>query len=360
MGVVTPFGPGVERFWNGIVQNESRVGRHEEFVLPSGSLLSAPMPNEFVNDVVERYGGRRNAWAMDALLSEALGDTKLDGRGSVFFANAYNGDAYDDPQLASREWRVDHWAEWLRAKTGAESASSILTACSAANTAISLGTDWIAQRYCDWALVGAMEMLTPELIMTFDALRMTSNTGCRPFAADHDGTVLGDGAGLLLLESEAHTTARGARVLAEVAASSLMTDGGMGKLTEDGSVVKAMMMRALEQAHLAPSELDLINAAATGGAAVDQLETRAIDALFGADRPIVYSVKPLVGQSIGGTGAVEAVATLLSLLKQEVPASLTDPRGRKHTRGARLETAFNNSIAMTGHMCTALFRRVQQ
>jgi 3-oxoacyl-(acyl-carrier-protein) synthase len=360
MGVVTPFGPGIDRFWRGIVNQEVRVGEYEKFRLRSGSSLSAPMPDEFLADVDARYGGRKNAWAMDAMFAETVGETRLSGRGAVFFSNAYNGDAYREPDVRTREWRVDHWADWLKEKVGADTACSVLTACTAANTAIAIGTEWIAHGHCDWAIVGAMEMLEPEPIMTFEGLRMTSNTGCRPFAADHDGTVLGEGAGMLLLESAEHAAERGASPLAEVAGLSLMTDGGMGKLTEDGSVVRAMMESALEAAGLAPSDLDVINSAATGGAVVDDLEARAIDALFGKARPIVYSVKPLIGQSIGGTAAVEAIAAILSLLRQDVPVALTDPRGRKHTRGGRLETAFNNAIAMTGQMCTIVFRRVQR
>lgn len=357
MGVVTPYGSGLDRFWNGILSHDVRVGEHAAFRLPSGSLLSAPLPERIRDEIDRTHGGRKNAWAMEAMLDETLAGETLPGRGAVFFSNAYNGDAYREPDPRQREWRVDHWADWLQRRTHAETACCILTACSAANTAISLGAEWIAHGHCDWALVGAMEMLDPELIMTFDVLRMTSNTGCRPFAGDRDGTVLGDGAGLLLLESEQHAARHHAAPLVEVAGSCLMTDGGMGKLTQDGSAIATMMLRALETAGRAPGDVDLINSAATGGA-VDALEAKAIDALFGGSRPVVYSVKPLIGQSVGGTGAVEAIATILSLLHQAVPAALTDPRGPEYPASGHFETAFNNSVAMTGHMCTTLFARV--
>jgi 3-oxoacyl-(acyl-carrier-protein) synthase len=360
MGVVTPYGPGLDRFWEGIVKGEGRIAEYDRVRLPSGLTLSASIPEEFLADVDRHYGGRKNAWAMEAILAETLGRAGpvLPGRGAVFFGNAYNGDAYANPDVWTREWEIDHWARWLQQRTGAQTASSITTACTTGNTAISLGADWVAHDHCDWALVGAMEMLDPELILTFEALRMTSKTGCRPFGGDHDGTVLGDGAGLLLLESAEHAAERKARALAEMAGFALVTDGGMGKLTSDGSVVREMMVQALASAGMAPSDLSIINAAATGGAAVDDLEAKAIDSLFGERRPTVYSIKPLIGQSIGGTGAVEAIATILSLIRQEVPVELTDPRGPRRVASGRIDTGFNSSIAMTGHMCATVFRRV--
>jgi 3-oxoacyl-[acyl-carrier-protein] synthase II len=362
MGVVTPFGPGVDRLWTGLVSGESRIAERDRFQLPSGPTLSAAMPDEFHAEIETRYGGRANAWAVETMLAETLGPSsaapKLPGRGAVFFGNAFDGDAYADPDPKTREWRVDRWAAWLQERTGAETASCILTACTTANTAISLGADWIASGDCDWAIVGAMELLHPELLIEVDCLRMTSPTGCRPFSEDHDGTVLGDGAGLFLLESARHASERGVRGLVEVAGFGLATDGGLGKFTSDGSAVRGMMEQALTSAELPPSAIDFINSAGTGSAQVDDLDFTGIRALFGDLPPIVYSVKPLIGQSIGGTGAVEAVATILSLLRQEVPSSLTDPRGPRQAPGSPLDAALNNSIAMNGHMATTLFRRI--
>jgi len=356
MGVVTPFGPGTDRFWEGIVRGESRIGEHDRIRLASGPTLSAPMPDEYLDDIDTRYGGHKNAWAIEKILAETLKGSKLGGRGAVFFGNAFNGEASREPQVGTR-WLVDHWATWLKEKTGAETACSVLTACSTANTTISLGASWIADGHCDWAIVGAMEMLYPDLINTFEVLRMTSRTGCRPFVEDRDGTVLGDGAGMILLESAEHAARRKARPIVELAGFGLMTDGGMGKFA-DTSVIRAMLTEALASARLAPSDVDFINSAATGSLLVDDLELDAMRAVFGASPPIVYSVKSLIGQSIGGTGAVEAIATILSLWHQDVPAALTDPRGPKLAPGGRLEVAFNNSIAMTGHMCATVFRRV--
>src|SRR5262249_60124128 len=111
-------------------------------------------------------------------------------------------------------WRLDRWARHLGGRSGARRALGVLTGCTASNVAIGMAYDWIAVGRGAWALAGGMDMLHPQLLIEMESLRALSHSGCRPFSADHDGTVMGDGAGLLLLEEHASAVARGAPVYA--------------------------------------------------------------------------------------------------------------------------------------------------
>ncbi|WP_394840481.1 hypothetical protein LVJ94_47815 [Pendulispora rubella] len=362
MGVVTPYGAGVDRFWQGIVGDQCAIRQSPRFSLSGAPTLSAPMPDAVIEDIERRGAGSTCRWAMARILTETLNSAGISeselrrrGRGAVFFSNHFDGDAHED-KTASREWRVDRWCAWLQDRLGAEEGGSVLTGCTASNMAIGLGFDWIAAGFCDWALVGGMDLLHDELLVEFESLRMLSQTGCRPFASDHDGTVLGDGAGLLLLENADRAEARGARPLAEMAGYGVANDiTGLGKLDPEGTAVREAMERAIASAALRPSDVDCVNAGATGSALVDDAEVHAIARTFGEPGPTVYSVKPLIGHSIGGAGVVEAIATILSLERRWMPPALAKSGA---TTSHRLESALNNTIAMSGHICSTLFKRV--
>jgi beta-ketoacyl ACP synthase len=146
---------------------------------------------------------------------------------------------------------------------------------------------------------------------------------CRPFDRDRDGMVLGEGGALLLIETEEHAKARGAPILARVMGAAMTSDGyDTVEANPTGEDAAEAITRAIRLAGLTPSDIDHINAHATGTAHGDLAEARAISRVFGDHRPAVYAPKAALGHSLGAAGAVEAVLTVQALRDGVVPPTL--------------------------------------
>jgi len=191
----------------------------------------------------------------------------------------------------------------------------------------------------------------------------------RPFDARRDGFVMGEGAGILVLESLSHARARGARIYGEVAGYGASADAyHMAAPREDGVAAAAAMRAALASAGLTPADVDYVNAHGTGTALNDAIETRAIHEVFGAEaaRLPVSSTKPITGHLLGAAGAVEAIICLQALGAGVIPPTINyaepDPACDldcvpNEPRRAALRTAMSNSFGFGGHNASLVFRR---
>ena len=381
MGVVSPFGVGCETFWQAISGNQCAIAPVERFAVPAGiPNLGATIPAACLAEIEQEYGGQICRWAMQKVLEETcrvaqVAPTQLRtwGEGAVFFSNHFDADAYEATMreggqlspAAALDWCLDRWAVWLQNQTAASHSLGIITACTGSNVALGLGFDWISSGLGKWALVGGMDMLHPELLIELDCVRMLSATGCRPFAADRDGTVLGDGAGLLLLEDAEHARQRNAPILATMAGYSLAADTtGLTKIAADGSHLAQAIRDALRQAETPAEEVGYINTSATGSPALDDAVLCALHTAFAGNPPPISSLKSQVGHSIGGSAALESIATILALQHQILPPTLgpgstkidTVPYARPHA----FSVAMNNAVAMSGHICTTVLKRGEQ
>jgi 3-oxoacyl-[acyl-carrier-protein] synthase II len=189
----------------------------------------------------------------------------------------------------------------------------------------------------------------------------------RPFDADRDGFVLGEGAGVLILESLAHARGRGARIYAEVAGYGTSTDAfHITAPDEKGAGAVLSMRRALRDAGLVPEEIDYINAHGTSTRLNDAMETRAIRKVFGehAYRIPVSSTKSMIGHSLGGAGAVEAIACIKSLqtgiIHPTINYETPDPECDldyvpNQARQIHPRAVLSNSFAFGGHNGTIIF-----
>ncbi|RLE29379.1 beta-ketoacyl-[acyl-carrier-protein] synthase II [Candidatus Acetothermia bacterium] len=251
----------------------------------------------------------------------------------------------------------------------------VVTACAASAHAIGIAWGWIKRGLVDWALAGGAEsVLIPLVFAAFDRMGALSRnpdpaTASRPFDAERDGFVMGEGAGILLLESEEHARARGAEPLAELAGFGLSSDAfHITAPPEDGEGAKRAMEWALESAGLSPEEVDYINAHGTSTPLNDRAETAAIKALFGArayEVP-VSSTKSQIGHLLGAAGAVEAGAVLFALTEGMLPATVTwrtrDPECDldyvPQVRPARVRTVLSNSFGFGGQNACLVFKAV--
>ena len=196
------------------------------------------------------------------------------------------------------------------------------TACASAGAAIGMAVDYLRSRHCDVALAGGSDALCRLTTSGFNVLQAVDPEPCTPFAATRRGITLGEGAGFLVLERWEDAVARGARILAEVAGYGASCDAHHPTAPlESGEGAEAAMLAALADAQSSAAAVDYVNAHGTGTLLNDAAESRAIARVLGTGVP-VSSSKSYFGHTLGASGGVEAVVTVLALLHQIAPPTL--------------------------------------
>ena len=198
------------------------------------------------------------------------------------------------------------------------------SACSTAAHAIGIARDYIRHGLVDIAICGASEsVINYGTMKAWQALHVLSPQGCFPFAKKRNGTVLGEGAGILVLESYEHAKARGAKILAEVAGFGMTSDAD-DMVNPDISGPREAMRLALEDAAIPPGAIDYLNAHGTATMLNDRNETNAIKDLFGkhAYNMPVSSTKSMHGHPLGAGGGIEAVACIKAMEEGWMPPTV--------------------------------------
>ncbi|TSE18708.1 3-oxoacyl-acyl-carrier-protein synthase 2 [Tepidimonas alkaliphilus] len=251
---------------------------------------------------------------------------------------------------------------------------AVVTACTTGLHCIGEGARLIQHGDADVVIAGGAEAtVSPLGIGGFAAMRALSTrndapqAASRPFDADRDGFVLGEGAGILVLEAEEHARARGARIYAELAGFGMSADAGhMTAPNMDGP--RRAMLNALRDAGVNADEVDYLNAHGTSTPLGDVNETQAIKAALGeqAYRLVVSSTKSMTGHLLGGAGGLESVFTVLAVHHQVIPPTINldrpDPECDldycAHTaRPARIRVALKNNFGFGGTNGSLVFRR---
>lgn len=250
-----------------------------------------------------------------------------------------------------------------------------VSACATGNHAIGEAGEAIKRGDADVIVAGGFDCgVTPLGLAGFCAARSLSTrnddpTGAsRPFDADRDGFVMGEGGGIVVLEELEHARARGARIYAELAGYGASADAyHLTAPAPDGNGARRAMLAALERAGLNAQDVGYINAHGTSTELGDAAETGAIKAVFGADAPPVSSTKSMTGHLLGGAGALEAVICTLALVHETLPPTINyttpDPACDldyvpNEARSARVDAVMSNSFGFGGHNATLLLRRV--
>jgi 3-oxoacyl-[acyl-carrier-protein] synthase II len=400
LGATTPLGGDVASTWAAMLAGRSGVRRLTEpwaERLPVRIAASAAVdPAEIVGRVQARRMDRceqfalvasREAWA-DAgapeLDPERLGVTVTSGIGGIGSTLA----AYDI--LNDKGWqRISPYtvpmlmpngsAGWISMELGAHAgAHSLVSACASGAEAIGYGIDMIRSGRADVVMAGGTEAaIMPLNIGAFAVMRAMSTRNdepelaSRPFDKARDGFVLGEGAGMLVLESLSHARQRGARVYAIAAGAGYSSDAyHIAHPAPDGAGVAAAIGRALADARVNPEQVVHVNAHATSTPEGDPLEAQALVKALGsaADGVVVSSTKSMTGHLLGGAGAIESVAAILALrdgvapptinlddLDDEVPVDVaTEPRPLTK-RGAEPMAVLNNAFGFGGHNVSLVF-----
>lgn len=250
----------------------------------------------------------------------------------------------------------------------------IVTAC--ASGAQSLAAAWEAVRYGQMDVVmagGAEAAVIPYSLAAFSALRALSTRNdepqraSRPFDLDRDGFVMGEGAGMLVLESEEHARKRGAVIFGELAGAGETCDAyHVVAPRPDGTGPAKAMQIAIQQAGISPSDVHYCNAHGTSTKLNDAAESLAFQQVFGESLPPVSSTKSMIGHLLGAAGAVEAIVCLLSIRDNRIHPNINyetpDPECPVNivantAREAGVDVALSNSLGFGGHNATLVFRR---
>jgi 3-oxoacyl-[acyl-carrier-protein] synthase II len=284
------------------------------------------------------------------LAAEECLHARIDGRITRYRAGALVG----SPISAS--------ADVLAAAFGLDGPRLTLsTACSSSATALGVAADWIRLGRADVVIAGGTESLCRMIFAGFNALRALSSEPCRPFDRRRNGLSLGEGAALVVLESDERAARRGARVQAELRSYGNSADAHhLTAPHPEGTGAILAMRRALAHGGVAAEDIDYINAHGTGTPLNDAIETAAIKTVFGpaARRLAVSSTKAAVGHMLGAAGAIEALATIIALRDGFVPPTVNldepDPACDldyvpRSSRPAALRWALSNSYGFGGN-----------
>jgi 3-oxoacyl-[acyl-carrier-protein] synthase II len=270
-------------------------------------------------------------------------------------------------------------AGWIGVEFGAKAGThATVSACASSAEAVGYAIEMIRSGRADVVIAGGTEAaIHPLNVAAFASMRAMSTRNdeptraSRPFDKGRDGFVLGEGAGILILESEEHARARGARVHAVAAGVGYSSDAHdivQPDPTGDGAVTA--MRRALTDADLVPADIAHINAHATSTPQGDLAEVKAITRVLGsaADKVVVSGTKSMTGHLLGGAGALESIATVLALREGLAPPTINvdDPddeididvvRGDPRPLPSGPIAALNNSFGFGGHNVAVAFRR---
>ena len=246
---------------------------------------------------------------------------------------------------------------------------TVSTACASSNHAMGQAFNFIRSGMAPVMVTGGSEaMLCFGGVKAWEGLRVMSRDACRPFSANRNGMVQGEGAAVFVFEEMEHARARGATILAEVIGFAMGSDASdIVMPSQDGAA--RTIAAALRDAKLSPGDVDYINAHGTGTAANDRTETAAVRDVFGdhADKLMISSTKSMHGHLIGGTGAVELLACVMALRDGIVAPTVgyqePDPDCDldvvpNEAREAKVEVALSNAFAFGGLNAVLALRRV--
>jgi len=361
MGAVTPIGTTVDDFWSGVRASKCGISKLEGLPEEDEQDLKikiAAQVKEFDPKSRLRHFKRdriilhadRYSWFAAAAADEAVKQSGLDvpfvngSRTACIIGSGAGGlvtyeVAYRD--LFRHKKKITHPLTLLRIIGSSASAHvgiefgvkgptfATCSACSTAAHAVGIGRDYIRHGLVDVAIVGASEcVINYGTMKAWQALHVLSPEGCFPFDKKRNGTVLGEGAGILVIESLEHAQARGAKILGEIKGFGMTSDSKDMVNPDIDGPLDAMRL-ALADAGLEPEDIDYINAHGTATAINDKNETNAIKAMFGehAYKLAVSSTKSMTGHPLGAGGGIEAVACLKAMEDGWMPPTvgLNDP-----------------------------------
>ena len=392
LGLLSPLGP-FDEFWSNLLEGKSGIRKTTLFDPEDLEVRVAAEVDFNPNDHIDRKTARRMARASQMALIAArmaLDEAGLDQETvaaegervgvSVGTVNAGFDSLVDTAYQYTYHGRKPFPTAlinglpnmpgyYISLEIGATGPlTTISTACASGTQSIGHGMDLIRHGKADLVFAGGVDcLIRKEVMAAFDAMTVLSRSSndspskaSRPFDADRDGFVLGEGAGFMVLESMEHALQRDAHIYAEVLGHAASSDAHhIATPDQEGLGAQKAMRWALEDAKLAPDRIDYINAHGTGTRINDPTETKAIKQVFGesAYQIPVSSTKSMIGHCMGASGTLEAIACIKSLqegiLHPTINYETPDPECDldyvpNQARQVRINTALSNSFGLGG------------
>ena len=400
LGIVSPVGTGLEPSWSAILAGHSGIGPITRF---DASGFPVRIAGEVKDFDVSKWLSAKEARRYDTFVHyglvasmEAVRDAGLEGyagdkeRVGVCIGSGIGGlPMIEETHGAFKAGGLRKVSPFFVPGTIINMISGLLsihygykgpnlatvTACSTANHSIGEASRLIEYGDADVMVAGGAEStVSPLGIGGFVAARALSHrnedpaTASRPWDKDRDGFVLGEGAGVIVLEELEHAKARGARIYCELTGYGMSADAHhITAPPDDGDGARRSMLNALRNAHMAAADIDYINAHGTSTPLGDLAECRAVKRAFGdhASKLAVSSTKSMTGHLLGAAGGIEAVFTVLAIRDQVAPPTANlfqqDPACDLdfvplHARKMRIRGALSNSFGFGGTNATLVFR----
>lgn len=392
VGVVSPVGLGRAAFWEALIEGRSGAAPIQNFDTSGidrkiACEVKEFRPRDFLTAAEVRRTGRCSQMALAAarmaVEDAKIGPEHLKGPRTAVVVGTTMGEAnvlgrLEAAWLHQGEESVEtaqlprygttllpiHLARAFGARGLVQ---TMPAACAAGNYAIGFAADQIRAGRADVAITGAAEVIERLQFAGFARLGAMAPEKCQPFDQERRGLLVGEGAGILILESEESVVRRGAAVLAELGGYGLACDAHhITRPDPDGLGSATAMRRAIEASGLRPEDVHFVNAHGTGTAANDKVETKVIREIFGGRQPLVSSMKSMLGHCMGAASALEAVSCVLTLQDGIVPPTIhyqhPDPECAvnlvaNEARRAEIDVVLNNSLAFGGYDAVVTFAR---
>lgn len=401
LGAITPIGNSVSQMWESVKAGKCGI---DKITLFDTTDRKVTLAGEVKNYVPEAFLDKREARKMDryvqfamAAANEAMKDAGLDmekedtSRCGCIVSSGIGGlgtiEAEDKKGMEKGYDRVSpHFIPMVISNMAAGNIAIAygfhgmctcpVTACASGTNAIGDAFRQIRDGYADVMICGGSEASITSLgIGGFTSLKALSQAedpkrASIPFDKERSGFVMGEGAGILILEEYEHAVNRGAKIYCEVAGYGANCDAHhITAPLEDGSMAAKCMQQAMKDAKILPENIDYINAHGTSTPLNDKGETKAVKLAFGdhANRVMMSSTKSMTGHLLGASGAVEGIITALSVQNDFVPATIGYQVPDENCdldivanegRNVSVNYAMSNSLGFGGHNATVIFKKV--
>lgn len=403
-GVISALGQDVSTFWNNILNGKSGVSYIESFDVSDYTTKFAAEVKDFNPELFmdKKDAKRADRFAQFGVAAAklALKDANLEiteenaNRIGVYVGSGIGGlqtwEEQHETLLKKGPRRVSPFfipmmianmaSGLISIMTGAKGPNSApISACATGTHAIGDAFHFIRRGEADVMIAGGTEAtIRPTALAGFNSARALSTRNdapekaSRPFDAERDGFVMGEGAGVVILESLDHALARGANIIAEVIGYGMSGDAyHLTSPAPEGEGATRSMLEAMRHANIDPSEVDYINAHGTSTDLNDKFETIAIKNALGAHayKVAISSTKSMTGHLLGAAGGIETIVCALTLRDQIIPPTINyenpDPECDLDyvpnvARKAKVDVALSNSLGFGGHNATIILRKYQK
>ncbi len=360
------FPPNVIQAWLSEPLVAMSLAAYVEAVTQAGlaDAFRSPQENNATRTAVV-YGSSKGGLRTAERLTELMRSGVADDQQSTSITNEFDS-------LWQHAFFSDSATRAIAAVSGAMAGISCpVAACATGLISVLQGAAMIRNGLCDICIVGSADAgLRASVMSSFHRLRVTSRhsnpaNACRPFDVDRDGFLIGEGAGVLILESRGHAESRGVPGMARVVGGQWLSDPtGMTQIDQSGSIVAEVLQRCFRKHDFCP---EIISVHGTGTESNDLAEARGIDTALGDEAPDCFGVKGAMGHLLGAAGSVETILTILALRDQIIPGTTNlqnqDPNCKLRLRSTSekspgLQRAAKLSLGFGGHVACGLFDRV--